>query len=141
MNIEQRFFVKVQVDQSTSCWIWKASRDRFGYGLFDNRVAHRFGYELIKGKIPKGLELDHLCRNRSCVNPDHLEPVTHIVNIQRGNSGLKDRIKTHCPHNHEYNKKNTVHTKRGRACRTCKNIATSRSMKKLRKERSCITTT
>jgi hypothetical protein len=70
------------------CWVWTGYKNSKGYGqLSHHRVvyrAHRWFYELLVGEIPEGLELDHLCQNRACVNPDHLEPVTHLVNVGRG---------------------------------------------------------
>jgi hypothetical protein len=66
------------------CHLWTAFVDRDGYGKFQGRGAHRWYYEMIVGLVPAGFELDHLCRKRSCVNPDHLEVVTHKVNMNRG---------------------------------------------------------
>src|SRR5947209_2044527 len=86
-SIEQRIWSKVE--KTASCWNWNGSKLR-GYGLFrvhspqSMTYAHRFVYESIVGPIPEGLELDHLCRNPSCVNPDHLEAVPHKVNVLRG---------------------------------------------------------
>lgn len=90
--------------------------------------SHRFSYELLKDKIPKGLQIDHLCRNRKCVNSDHLETVTQRENSRRGNVGLFQRNITHCPQGHEYDEKNTVIVicKNGnykRRCRTCAKIS------------------
>lgn len=79
-----------RVDPDTGCWNWIAKRDRKGYGyLFDRRNqttkrAHRWTYERLKAPIPYHMLMDHLCRNPSCVNPDHLEPVTNATNVQRG---------------------------------------------------------
>lgn len=90
-NWEPRFWSKV--DKADDCWIWRGHHGRFGYGLFTwapsrgvskVRAAHRVAYELLKGPIPDGLVLDHLCRNPPCVNPDHLEPVPQVVNMVRG---------------------------------------------------------
>lgn len=72
----------------TPCWTWQQGKTGQGYGLVSvnkrHELAHRNLYEQVKGSIPVGMELDHLCRNRDCVNPDHMEPVTHAVNIRRG---------------------------------------------------------
>ncbi len=85
----QRFWSKVKITSLHGCWEWTASQRGRGYGCFRlNRKtlqAHRVSYSLIRGEIPEGLELDHLCRNTSCVNPFHLEAVTHGENVRRGN--------------------------------------------------------
>ncbi len=72
------------IDIKTDCWLWNKTTINGGYGVKHGKLAHRFYYEKYIGKIPKNLELDHLCRNRKCVNPDHLEPVTKAINQQRG---------------------------------------------------------
>lgn len=92
-----------------SCWEWIGEMGAFGYGYVRQRAsrrrkfAHRAMYEMLRGPIPDGMDMDHLCRNRRCVNPDHLEPVTHRENCRRGNgySGRNAR-KTHCPAGHPY---------------------------------------
>lgn len=85
-SLEARFFAKV--DRGDGCWLWLACRQRDGYGSFragdSSALAHVFSWELLNGPVPQGLELDHLCRNRRCVRPDHLEPVTHAENVRRG---------------------------------------------------------
>lgn len=80
--------IEYEIDALTGCWIWKRSIQSMGYGnlTINNRgvLAHRFVYEQFKGTIPSGYELDHLCRNPACVNPDHLEVVSHAENCRRG---------------------------------------------------------
>lgn len=129
----ERFWSKV--NKTETCWLWTDALDGCGYGRMamgsrtttTYRVsAHRYAYELLVGDIPEGLELDHLCRVRHCVNPDHLEPVTHLVNIMRGESPVSHNgEKTHCPQGHEYSEENTRWYTRpgadrpGRYCREC----------------------
>jgi hypothetical protein len=120
-----RFWAKVvEID---GCWVWQSTRFDNGYGGFTvgKRLvrAHRFAYEQMVGEIPDGLQLDHLCRNRLCVNPDHLDPVTPRVNTRRSTSlaAINSR-KTHCPKGHPYDDVNTRFERDGRrTCRTCRN--------------------
>lgn len=119
-----RFLDKVLVGES--CWEWQATVSPYGYGKFgvkDSRwrmvPAHRFSYELFVGPIPEGLHLDHLCRNRVCVRPNHLEPVTCKENIHRG---IGHGHETHCPKGHPYDEANTywrTDGRHGRHCRRC----------------------
>lgn len=131
---EERFWPKVD-KQADGCWTWTAHLNRSGYGVFgmDGRItklAHRWSYESIKGVIPDGLQLDHLCRVRSCVNPDHLEPVTAQENIRR--SPIHYGSRTHCHNGHEYTPGNTlVRSDGGRRCGTCKTEYTRRSRKRV----------
>lgn len=123
---EERFWAKVE--KTDTCWLWTAARSDTGYGSFAFRRdairnAHKVAYEMLIGPVPEGLQLDHLCRVRHCVNPAHLEPVTARENGRRG-TGLQaiHAKKTHCIHGHEFTEENTywrpdVH---GRSCRTCK---------------------
>jgi len=95
------------VEQDGDCWNWQSELNNRGYGFFyiaERRLlAHRYSYELFNGPIPHGLEIDHLCRNRRCVNPDHLETVTTKVNVLRGISfAAVNAKKTHCPKGHSY---------------------------------------
>jgi hypothetical protein len=122
--VEDRFWSKV--DAQGPCWEWTGARSSSGYGQIWVKpakvVAHRFAYEQLVGPIPVGLQLDHLCRNRACVNPDHLQPVTQQINILRGSSvAAANHVKTHCPQGHEYTPENTyIHPKNnGRICRAC----------------------
>lgn len=114
---ERRFFRQVKQDVF-GCWIWIGSLSTAGYGRFGDEsrifLAHRWAYTFLRADIPPGLNLDHLCRVRACVNPWHLEPVTQGVNIQR--SYLT------CPNGHEYSEDNTeIHPSRGhRQCRICR---------------------
>lgn len=103
------------------CWLWlKCVTDGYGRLTVNGKLllAHRYSYELFKGKIEDDLQIDHLCRIRRCVNPDHLEAVTLTVNLLRGISA--NALKTHCPKGHEYNALNTYFTSTGnRKCRAC----------------------
>ena len=107
------------------CWIWIGCIGRDGYGQFmiyyRHFKAHRFVYEYLLGEIPKGLTLDHLCRNRACVNPDHLEPVTLKKNLSRGSVNKFKGI-THCIRGHKFTKENTYLTMNGRYCIICRKI-------------------
>ncbi len=120
-----RFFDKV--NKTETCWNWTASLDHKGYGRFKldgkARRAHRVSYELLIGKIPDGLTVDHLCKNRNCVNPNHFELVSLEENSRRGVLKLAEKKleKTHCKNGHEYNKENTYIDKNGwRNCRVCR---------------------
>lgn len=84
VDLKQKFMAHVD-KRPWGCWLWKGSINKATkYGLWRGRPAHRWAYELFKGQIPTGLDLDHLCRVRDCVNPDHLEPVTMQENFKRG---------------------------------------------------------
>lgn len=114
------------VDKSGECWVWTAALDQDGYGTCrrgGTKRAHRVAYEELVGPIPDGLVVDHLCRNRACVNPLHLEPVTNRVNLLRGDTAAaRNAAKTHCPQGHEYTDANTQRKSNGaRICRTCSN--------------------
>lgn len=123
--VEQRIHDKYLVDGSTGCWTWQATISGGGYGYVTvdgrQRVAHRVMYELLVGEIPAGTELDHLCRNRSCVNPAHLEPVTHRVNVRRGvGLAARNARATHCGRGHAFDEANTrIRANGSRYCRAC----------------------
>ena len=141
--VEERFWSKVDKsgpvpdhrDDLGPCWMWTASKFRDGYGQFwlegRNRAAHQIAYELASRIMPKGLTIDHLCRNRACVNPDHLEPVTNRTNILRGNGlAAANAQKTHCPQGHVYD---SLRKPSGyRECKTCNRLR----MRRLRKRQS-----
>lgn len=122
----ETFFEAVDVGDGLGCWRWKG-KTRNGYGVAyigtPDRFAHRIAYALCVGPVPAGLDLDHLCRNRSCVNPSHLEPVTRQVNLLRGAGvNAKNAAKPHCPKGHALTPDNlrAYEALRGkRICLTC----------------------
>jgi hypothetical protein len=122
MDAADRFWAKVD-KRTGGCWLWRGAITERGYGQFywgpgQYRRAHRVSWDLLRGPIPPGLQLDHLCREKLCVNPDHLEPVTARENLAR--SPLTNGNKTHCPQGHEYTADNTILTKQGkRKCKAC----------------------
>lgn len=138
LPVADRFWAKV--DKSGDCWVWTSSLYRFGYGQFflsrgKSISAHRYAYEALVGPVPQGLELDHLCHtrdlscpggwtcpHRKCVNPAHLEPVTHAENMARGRNAGRTRMgDTHCQHGHEFTPENTYRRPNGsRQCRACR---------------------
>ena len=129
IKLPWRFVIKVKVDEGTGCWLWTAGKSKSGYGCFrfegKGWRAHRVSYTLLTGSIPDRLQLDHLCKFRDCVNPQHLEAVTQQENIRRGDVSKINLSKTHCPKGHEYSEENTYTcpTKSGnvaRQCRTCR---------------------
>lgn len=128
-TLDARFWSKVL--KTDGCWLWMAGRFSTGYGNFSVHgrpgMAHRFAYELLVGPIPEGLELDHLCRLRHCVNPEHLEPVTHWVNLSRGLAWDKTRPhnhrgKTHCKNGHPLSGDNLYLWRGIRLCRACRKV-------------------
>ena len=118
---QERFAERYIIDSETGCWNWTGSVNGRGYGYLsvDNRTvqAYKLAYEWKHGKIPKELEIDHLCKNTLCVNPDHLEVVTRRTNQLRGNTfTAKNVAKTHCPKGHLYS---GVNNQGGRICHIC----------------------
>lgn len=138
LEIPDRFWRKI-VQQNT-CWVWTAATNSpTGYGVFRynkrNYVAHRFLYEKLVEQVPADLDLDHLCRNRRCVNPAHLEPVTRAENLRRGIgpavSAARQRAITHCVQGHEYDTINTAYKKNGwRVCKACARIRSAKNRAK-----------
>lgn len=127
LPLAQRFWV--HVDKSGECWLWTAGMSQ-GYGYIAYMKgkavrtikAHRWAYEDAYGLIPPDLEIDHLCRNRGCVRPSHLEAVPHRLNVLRG-EGLcaKNAAKSHCPYGHPYDSTNTRwRSSGGRDCKICR---------------------
>lgn len=133
----ERLEARIDRESGAPCWLWTGPLNDQGYGrYFPNAEsprpirAHRAAYEFFVGPIPEGLELDHLCRVRHCVNPEHVEPVTHAENVRRGAAGNNKRAKTHCPQGHPYSGDNLylypgprVH----RGCRACVRLRYSRA--------------
>lgn len=142
--VKDRLLDLIEIDR---CWVWKGSLSRAGYGRLTIREggkkmtksAHRVSYETFVGKIPVGLTIDHLCKNKACINPDHLEAVSQKVNVHRANPLWKqEAARTHCPQGHEYTEDNMYKykTRSGGVCRNCKTCMKARTraryqMKKL----------
>lgn len=118
LSASGRFWSKV--NRNGECWEWTGALDKYGYGVlgFDRRTqfAHRVSYQLSRGPIGIGLTIDHLCRNKKCVRPGHLEAVTIRENVRRAYVP-----RTHCPHGHELTADNMMrHGRSNRVCRTCR---------------------
>lgn len=116
------------VEKTETCWLWRGSLTGSGYGKYgingETILAHRYSYEFFKGEIPEGEELDHLCRVRRCVNPEHLEAVSRRENIRRGLTAADNFMKTHCPKGHPLTLGNLrgYELKHGqRSCLACNN--------------------
>ena len=117
--MEERFWKKVFPEPMSGCWLWAGSGSRYGSigtgGRGGKKLqAHRWAYERYRGPIPDGLELDHLCRNTWCVNPQHLEPVTHVENSHRGARFSRQGL---CAQGHAFD----VIRRHGRVYTTCEN--------------------
>lgn len=123
-TIDERFWNKV--NKTEYCWLWTGAINHKGYGLFwspNTKVAHRYSYENNIGIIPEGYQIDHLCKVRNCVRPDHLEAVTPKENNKRSGCWEVNKSKTHCPRGHEYTQENTyIQSKGGRVCKECSRI-------------------
>ena len=130
-DVAERFWSHVDRGRGRDdCWLWTGSLNHLGYARFYITIAprvrvsigaHHWAWEQYHDPVPEGLELDHLCRVRHCVNPAHLDPVTHQENARRGTSPVAANArKTHCPQGHPYSPENTRISPKGkRHCRTC----------------------
>ena len=141
MNEKQiiRFFTKFVVVEN-GCWEWQGDRGpRYGQFYINPRklMAHRLAYELFRGDIPEGLQLDHLCRFTFCIRPDHLEPVTGRENIHRSNAPAgRNARKTHCIRGHEFTPLNTYRDSRGnRQCQACNKARKARYYEEVERDR------
>jgi hypothetical protein len=128
--LDPRVERNIMPEPNSGCWLWTGTVTTHGYGQFayygiKHRSAHRYVYEQINGRVPDGLVLDHKCRVRSCVNPDHLEPVTYAENTRRGVLAEANRRRfsalTHCKQGHPFSGENLYMQPNGkRACHTCR---------------------
>lgn len=121
-QIHAAFWSRVQ--KTPGCWLWTGARKNTGYGAFavwGRQVpAHRWAYQELIGPIPDGLQIDHLCRTRACVRPNHLESVTQQENLRRGEGIPAKRARqTHCIYGHAFDEANTLLSPKGRSCRAC----------------------
>lgn len=119
----QRFAKRCSEPDANGCINWTGSRKPDGYAQFNAfghyPYVHRFAWEQVHGPIPEGLEIDHTCKNRLCVNVAHLEAVTKLENIRRSSVGSNMACRTHCPQGHPYDEANTIRKGGSRHCREC----------------------
>jgi hypothetical protein len=131
----ERFQNKIMPEPNSGCWLWTASVNRLGYGHFrwngSIKGAHRVAYELAHGQIPDNFEIDHKCKVRSCVNPDHLELVTHKINVLRGDSPTAiNARKSMCMHGHPLSDDGRGY----RCCKTCSNLTSAERSRRYREK-------
>lgn len=126
-KLPDRFWDKVQPCPMSGCWIWTGATESRGYGRYNHagsvRRAHKVAFEVGVAEVPAFLDLDHRCRVRCCVNPEHLEPVTHAVNVLRGNAPAARLARmTSCSAGHAFDAANTIVRRRpsGRTYRRCR---------------------
>lgn len=141
--MQERFEKYFIPEPNSGCWLWIGGSTRSGYGVFyvgtsrrdrKTTTAHRVSYQLNVGEIPDGFDIDHLCRVRCCVNPDHLEAVSRDENLIRSPNTFSSihSKKTHCPSGHPYDETNVyIHQLTGhRQCRACRAIHSSNRKRK-----------
>lgn len=141
---EERFLEKVEPEPNTGCWLWTSIVGNNGYGLFHNGekivIAHRWSYENFRGPIPGGLEIDHICRVRCCVNPQHLRALTRYENIMRATTNpiVAHANKTHCLRGHELSGDNLYYRPSNgqRVCKACRKIHAKAAKTRSREQRS-----
>jgi hypothetical protein len=135
VKLTNKILTNVICEIDTKCWVWQKTINPNGYGVINdinhkNKRAHRVSYEVFVGLIEDKMQINHICKNRSCVNPDHLEQLSHAENGSRDKAKHHNSLKTHCIRGHEYSEENTVRTmrKKGhdgwvlRSCKICRNI-------------------
>jgi len=137
-TLREKFEERYEPEPNSGCWLWTAGM-RGGYGrlVVDGRKlhAHSVAYRLFKGEPPEGTEIDHLCRVRACVNPQHLEAVSHRTNVLRGVGLAAMQIRrTRCPYGHEYVVIRRSSGRVRRDCRECHRAAYHRRMARLSPE-------
>lgn len=120
-----RFWLKVERDEQTRCWQWVASKNSSGYGTFGVKrrivATHRLTFSIFNGPLDSSLEIDHLCRNRACCNPAHLEQVTKRTNVLRGeNNAAQNARKSVCKAGHPLEGENVYQNGNRRICKACR---------------------
>lgn len=134
-RLPERFWSKVEEDRNTGCWVWTACVGSHGYGLYfmvePRQLAHRVAYEALVGAIPDGMVVDHVvargCTRRNCVNPAHMEIVTHRENTLRGKGATAvNAAKVECVRGHPLSGDNVSHVAGRRRCKTCHRLRQKR---------------